>query len=189
MGARDTRPARERVLAAAVELFAEHGVSGTSLQMIADRMGVTKAAVYHQFPTKEEIVLAVIGPALARLAEIADAAERQRTRPARLETVLTGLVDLVVEHRRLAAILQFDPMVERIVRAHPSVSSTERLRALLTGGDGGAEAAIGAAMVSGGLVFAPLDPALAGVGDEELRGHLMTMGRHVLRLRAITPAR
>jgi AcrR family transcriptional regulator len=30
-------------------------VSGTSLQMIAGAMGVTKAAVYHQFKTKEEI--------------------------------------------------------------------------------------------------------------------------------------
>ena len=34
-------------------------MNGTSLQMIADAMGVTKAAVYHQFHTKEEIVLAV----------------------------------------------------------------------------------------------------------------------------------
>lgn len=44
--------ARERVLDAALDLFAAHGVSGTSLQMIADRPGVTKAAVYYQFHSR-----------------------------------------------------------------------------------------------------------------------------------------
>ena len=35
-----------------------HGSGGTSLQMIADAIGVTKAAVYHQYRTKDEIILA-----------------------------------------------------------------------------------------------------------------------------------
>jgi AcrR family transcriptional regulator len=46
--------AQTRILIAALNLFADHGVSGTSLQMIADALGVTKAAVYHQFKTKDE---------------------------------------------------------------------------------------------------------------------------------------
>ena len=49
------------MLDAALALFADNGVSGTSLQMIADAVGITKAAVYHQFRTKEQIVLAVTG--------------------------------------------------------------------------------------------------------------------------------
>ena len=67
---------RERVLQAALELFAEYGVSGTSLQMIADRVGVAKASVYYQFHTKEDIVLTLISPVfddIARLVKIADA--------------------------------------------------------------------------------------------------------------------
>jgi AcrR family transcriptional regulator len=36
---------RERLLATALRLIAEHGFDGTSLQMIADEVGVTKAAV------------------------------------------------------------------------------------------------------------------------------------------------
>src|SRR5262249_57471431 len=58
--------AQTRVIEAAVDLFAEHGISGTSLQMIADALGVTKAAVYHQYNTKEEIILAVAQLVLAR---------------------------------------------------------------------------------------------------------------------------
>ena len=59
----DSRPiplsaAQTRVITAALDLFSRHGVGGTSLQMIADEIGVTKAAVYHQYNTKDEIVLA-----------------------------------------------------------------------------------------------------------------------------------
>ena len=55
------------MLDAALDLFATHGVSGTSLQMIADAVGITKAAVYHQFRTKEQIVIAVTERELGRL--------------------------------------------------------------------------------------------------------------------------
>ena len=55
-----------RIIEAALVLFAEHGVSGTSLQMIADAIGVTKAAVYQQYNTKDEIILAVAQVVLAR---------------------------------------------------------------------------------------------------------------------------
>ena len=59
--------AQHRVLDAALTLIADHGVGGTSLQMIADEVGVTKAAVYHQFKTKEEIVIALTERELGRL--------------------------------------------------------------------------------------------------------------------------
>ena len=76
---REAWPA-ERVLDAAVALFAEHGVHGTSLQMIADRVGVSKAAVYYQFHSKEDIALEVIRPSIediARFIRIADGASRR----------------------------------------------------------------------------------------------------------------
>ncbi|MCK5753751.1 MAG: helix-turn-helix transcriptional regulator, partial [Mycobacterium sp.] len=38
---------RDRLTAAAVELFTRHSFAGTSLQMIADELGFTKAAIYH----------------------------------------------------------------------------------------------------------------------------------------------
>ena len=72
--------ARTRIIEAALVLFAEHGISGTSLQMIADQIGVTKAAVYHQYNTKDEIVLAVAGIVLARLDAAVTAAEAERSR-------------------------------------------------------------------------------------------------------------
>jgi AcrR family transcriptional regulator len=173
-------PARERVVAAALDLFAEYGVSGTSLQMIADRMGVTKAAVYHQFQTKDDIVLAVIGPVLDRLTAIADAAEREKSRSRRLDVALRGVVDLVVEHRRVAAVMQFDPIVGRLVQANPGHPAFDRIRAIFTGDDPDSEAHVRAAMVSGGLMIAGVDPALSTLSDDDLRSHLLSAARRIL---------
>ena len=68
------RPSAARSTAA-LELFADHGVGGTSLQMIADAVGVTKAAIYHQFNTKEAIVLGVIEVQLVPLEAALEEAE------------------------------------------------------------------------------------------------------------------
>src|SRR5262245_60993166 len=92
-----------RIIEAALALFAEHGVSGTSLQMIADAIGVTKAAVYQQYNTKDEIVLAVAQSVLARLDSAATAAEAERSRSRAREVLITEMIDLAVESRRMAS--------------------------------------------------------------------------------------
>jgi AcrR family transcriptional regulator len=51
---------RQAVLVTAQRLFAEHGFDATSLQLIADTMGVTKANVYYYFHTKIEILEALL---------------------------------------------------------------------------------------------------------------------------------
>jgi len=179
----ENRPgtARERLLAAALDLFAEHGVSGTSLQMIADRLGVTKAAVYHQFQTKDEIVLAVIDPALGRLGPIADHAEAQRGQTARRDTALAGVVDLVVDQRKVSTTLSFDPVVKRLVRAHPALRSLHRVRRLLGGSAPDPGSRVRMAVLSGGLIMAGADPAVAGLDDEDFRDHLLAAARRILK--------
>ena len=48
---------RERILDAALELFTEQGYDKTSLREIAQRLGVTKAALYYHFERKQDILL------------------------------------------------------------------------------------------------------------------------------------
>lgn len=56
---------RERVIAEATRLFAEKGFDATPLQDIADAIGVSKQAVLHHFPSKEEIRRGVLDSILA----------------------------------------------------------------------------------------------------------------------------
>jgi AcrR family transcriptional regulator len=51
---------RQRILDAAVDFFYEYGYEKASLQNIADQVGLTKAALYHHFKSKEEILYTII---------------------------------------------------------------------------------------------------------------------------------
>jgi AcrR family transcriptional regulator len=74
---------RERIQAVAVELFAEHGYDKTSLREIAERLEVTKAALYYHFNTKEDIVVSLFDDLIAGIDEIIDWAREQ---PSTVET-------------------------------------------------------------------------------------------------------
>jgi AcrR family transcriptional regulator len=61
---------RERIQAVALELFAEHGYEKTSLREIAERLDVTKAALYYHFNTKEDIVVSLFDDLIADMDNI-----------------------------------------------------------------------------------------------------------------------
>src|SRR2546423_13784063 len=54
-------PRRDDVLAAGTVEFVERGFSSVSVTDIAKRAGMTPAAVYYHFPTKEDVLLALVG--------------------------------------------------------------------------------------------------------------------------------
>jgi AcrR family transcriptional regulator len=56
----DLPPARDRLLAAADELFYEHGVHTVGIDTIIERAGVAKASLYSTFGSKEELVRAYL---------------------------------------------------------------------------------------------------------------------------------
>ena len=51
---------RERILAAAVELIAEHGVAGTGTEDVRRAAGVSGSQLYHYFASKQDLIRAVI---------------------------------------------------------------------------------------------------------------------------------
>src|SRR5260221_11542390 len=55
----DAAKTREEVLTAAAEVFYESGVSGSSLDKIAKRAGVTRGAIYWHFKDKAEVLTAL----------------------------------------------------------------------------------------------------------------------------------
>jgi len=58
---------RARIQQVALELFAEQGYERTSLREIAERLGVTKAALYYHFKSKEDIVRSFTEDYFARM--------------------------------------------------------------------------------------------------------------------------
>src|SRR6202008_4542306 len=59
-GTTPATPARERILAAAYELFSRRGIRAVGTDEVIERAGVAKATLYRHFATKNDLVLAVL---------------------------------------------------------------------------------------------------------------------------------
>jgi AcrR family transcriptional regulator len=174
-------PAQTRIVEAALALFTEHGIGGTSLQMIADAIGVTKAAVYHQYNTKDAIVLAVAEVVLAGLEAAVTAAEAERSRARAREVLVAGMIDLAVERRRMAGILQRDPVMLRFLDEHPPFRQVMvRVNRVLMGGASGPAARVQTATVAAAIAGAVVHPLALDLDDETLRAQLLRQVRKLL---------
>ncbi len=170
--------ARERVLGAALELFAKHGVHGTSLQMIADRLGVGKGAVYYQFQSKDEIALAVVLPIFEDIEHLIRIGELLPTREAQRDVAVSGLVELAIRHRRISSLFYGDPILHQIVESHGEYKSIiERFSALLLGPDPDTATRVSMSMATAGIYACATDSALADISDDELRTILLACSK------------
>lgn len=96
---------RERILRAALRLFAEHGYGATSMREIAEQLGITKAALYYHFDSKEDIVRALLADVERQVAELAEWAGRQQQSRQLREEVLTRWSDVM--HAQGLALFRF----------------------------------------------------------------------------------
>jgi AcrR family transcriptional regulator len=177
----DYREAQTRIIDAALELFGRHGVAGTSLQMIADAVGVTKAAVYHQFNSKDQIVLAAAEDELARLEAVIVAAEAEASIKAARATLLAGMVDLAIASRHGVGSIIGDPVVVGFFSDHRRFRDVmHRLRRVLLGDDAGPVARVRTAMLIATISGAVLHPLLADIDDDTLRVELLQMARRLV---------
>jgi AcrR family transcriptional regulator len=99
----DTSETRLRILRTALEEFGGHGYHATSIQAIADRVGVSKAAVLYHFKTKDEILAALAEPMLDAMEAALVAAEMsdQSAPGGPGWLALTGLLEVWLAHRYL----------------------------------------------------------------------------------------
>ena len=175
-----TTPAQARIIAAALDLFARHGVGGTSLGMIANALGVTKAAIFHQFKTRDEIILAAAEAELGHLEAVLDAADAEPTRAEARQVLITGIVDLTVERRATVSVILSDPVIVGFFGSHePFRRVMHRLSRLLSGDDPSPEAHVPTAMFSAAISGAVMHPMVRDLDDERLRAQLLLLTRRI----------
>jgi AcrR family transcriptional regulator len=157
--ARSRTDTRARIQQVAVELFTEHGYEGTSLREIAERLDVTKAALYYHFKSKEDIVASLVEDYYGQIdALVAWGREQPRTAEMR-----TGIL------RRYIMILAGGDKVFRMLQQNQAAVNTlasekhkgqvfrERMHSLvetLTEPDDSLKDQVGAAMLLGGVSIA-----------------------------------
>jgi len=102
-----TKPAtRDKILQAALEVFAEKGYHRALVDDIVRASRTSKGAVYHHFPNKEALFLALVDEFSARLAEaVAAGIAGARGALGKVQAALTAGLETFARHRELARIL------------------------------------------------------------------------------------
>jgi AcrR family transcriptional regulator len=140
---------RTRIQEIAVGLFTEHGYEGTSLREIAERLGVTKAALYYHFKSKEDIIRSLMDDYFGQVDSLVAWAQGQPRTPEVRAEILRRYLDMVADrhhvyrmlHQNQAALASlksgedhgqlFKVRMNAIVSllAEPDASLSERVRA------------------------------------------------------------
>jgi AcrR family transcriptional regulator len=124
---KDQGDTRSRIQAVALELFTEQGYEATSLREISERLGVTKAALYYHFKTKEDIVASLIEDRVDAMAELLEWARgRPRTRELRREFLRRYATQL--HEGRHHNVMRFLERNQTALRDHPK---SEKMRDLM----------------------------------------------------------
>jgi AcrR family transcriptional regulator len=161
---------RDRILEEAVVLFTERGYATTSLREIADRVGITKASLYYHYPSKQDLLAAVVAPLLTDWQRTVGDAERLPRTDGNVRTVLGRCLDTMLSHRAVANLFLRDaaamlaalaPMLDDLLEvglrlrtwlAGPDPSPVARVRAVA------AMELLGAALSAGATLDDVPDP-------------------------------
>jgi AcrR family transcriptional regulator len=173
---------RERIQEVALELFGERGYDDTSMREIAERLGLTKAALYYHFKTKEEILGTVMADLAAEIDELSAWVHAQPLSASRRDEALLRLVPLVRGRwRPLARVLSENRAALRRLEADGRLH--ERGRALFSlfdrGGD--VEARLRARLAVTAVIMGIVEsPAELGVSEPELQDAAVAVARDLL---------
>jgi AcrR family transcriptional regulator len=120
---------RTRIQEVAIKLFTEQGYEATSLREIAEALGVTKAALYYHFKTKEDIVASLAEDRVEAIqALVSWAREQPRTLETRREIIRRYAADMT--GGRHHEVMRFMERNQTALRGHGKV---EEMRERMTG--------------------------------------------------------
>lgn len=162
---RDAQRARTRqdLLAAAAQVFAEHGYHSTTIDMVAETAGYTKGAVYSNFSSKEALFLDVweqhVHGALDDIASMVDVTSPED----RADAIAAGRAGGAFDRQWFLLDLEFSLYAAR----HPHVQERLRAHSRAVRGRVAAMVARHEAEVDGALPCSPEEVAdlLVGGGD------------------------
>ncbi|MEV6239085.1 helix-turn-helix domain-containing protein [Lentzea sp. NPDC051838] len=171
---------RAQILVTARRLFATHGYDATSLQTIADEMDVTKANVYYYFRTKSAILEALLDNSITFFEQLIDETAKIKGKRARLEHLVAGFVDQVVQNRALSPLGQTDPSVRRNERINADLDALAQKAMRLLYGDEPTDDQKAAWFLASDV--GPVIAGLRHLTDDELRDVLTRLCLRVLRV-------
>jgi AcrR family transcriptional regulator len=125
---------RDRILQAALRIFADKGYHRAAVDDIVRVSGTSKGAVYHHFPNKEALFLALVDEFAAHLAErIAVAIGGAHGALGKVEAALRAGLETFADHRELARIVLLESVSLGAAYESKRAEVHRRLGALIQG--------------------------------------------------------
>ena len=134
---------KERILAAALEMFSQNGYAGTNIRELSASLGLVKSGVYKHFESKEAIWNALLDQMIAYYAEHFGSPEHLPPVPDSLEGLVTMTMQMVnftvhdekvIMTRKLLTLEQFrDDRARDLATKHFLTGLTEMFTQVFTG--------------------------------------------------------
>ncbi|NVM94705.1 TetR/AcrR family transcriptional regulator [Arthrobacter wenxiniae] len=96
---------KEAILAAALELGALHGISGTTMDEVSERAGVAKGSVYYNFSSKDRLFEELLTAGVSSLSSALRNARLSAPGFAGIEAMVAAMLALIAGNRALAKLM------------------------------------------------------------------------------------
>jgi AcrR family transcriptional regulator len=179
---------RERIVAAALEIMAEHGFGGCSIAVVAERASIATGSVYSHFPTKAHLFAEVFRTASQREVDaVSRAAALETTVAERVTAVIETFSGRALQSPRLAYALLAEPVApavdaERLVfrRAYAEMIADYVAEGTASGELPQQDPELTATALVGALAEAMVGPLAAGVAGPNTVRDLITFAHRAL---------
>jgi AcrR family transcriptional regulator len=179
---------KERILGVAQDLFTRYGYDKVSLREVAEQVGVTKAALYYHFSSKEEILKTLVEPLVEVSRRLAERLQDYPT-PAIWSESWIAFIDWILDHRGLFELLEtnqatFHSIRDKETHAEFHELLHSRLEAMLADKGTPLEARMRIAASLGavvGVLAFPPGNTFAGASNDQLRPILIGIVNDILR--------
>ena len=172
-----------RIRSVAAELFAEKGYGETSLREIAERLGITKAALYYHYPSKEQLLQAIVQPFFDDIRVLVAQAEQELPSGPALRSFFEAYLDMLLGHRTVCALFLRDAssIVAIVPLYKEALDLTRRLNSSIAGPDATDEQRLRTAAAFEVLGVALLSSSwLPDIPDDTVRKALLDAAIRVL---------
>ncbi|WP_431966552.1 TetR/AcrR family transcriptional regulator [Nocardia sp. bgisy134] len=156
---------------AAVKLFGAKGFEQTSLREVADAVGITKASLYYHYPSKLDLLLAIIDPIIDHLRSVVEDIDAVPHNAEGVRAVLRGYLRGLIRHRDAGALCVRDAVaiVNAMADRYPDLrDSNQVLRDWLAGPNPNDEARVRACAALEVLGVALISKELVPGADDSL---------------------
>ena len=175
---------REAILETAAELFSTKGFAGTSMADLAENLGLSKAAIYHHFESKESIFQNLLQSTNEELENLINEHKELPSSQSEMHAILKQFAEFMFSHRDVVRLALSEMHADVKAQGTQSHLSMLRLHQLLAGKRPTAESRMRARIAIGIVGVGILPPPHEGlpIGEDVNLDLLVNIASEALRI-------